>query len=201
MPLNAQPIWTAQDRATVDWHRHFEAPTGTDFLSTVLAQHFANFELWHEEDKARTPGASDAELAQVKRNIDRINQRRNDLAERCDELLLAELAGRGLPRPGTPLHSESPGLIIDRLSILSLKLFHTAEQIGRRPAPAGHAERNSARHTVLLEQRVDLAACLDELWRAIECGERRFKVYRQFKMYNDPELNPAVYGSIPPAAV
>jgi hypothetical protein len=162
-------------------------------MDTVLDQHLANFELWHTEDRARTPGATDHEIAEVKHAIDRINQRRNDLAERCDLLLLAELEKRGLPQPEAELHSESPGLIIDRLSILALKIWHTAEEVRRPDSPEGHAERNRARLAFLTEQRSDLAACLDRLWQQTLAGQRRFKLYRQLKMYNDPSLNPAIY--------
>jgi Protein of unknown function (DUF4254) len=100
-----------------------------------------------------------------------------------------------LPNPKAELNSESPGLIIDRLSILALKLFHTQEEIARPDAPAGHAERNRQRHQILDEQRSDLADALDRLWQQTLAGERRFKLYRQLKMYNDPALNPAVYKS------
>ncbi len=196
--FSAREIAALHDACTARWHREngLPIPEADAWLSTVAAQHAANFELWHTEDRARTPGATDAELAEVKRAIDRINQRRNDLAEACDTQLLDALDPLGLPRAGAPLHSESPGLMIDRLSILSLKLFHTEEQIARPDAPDGHAEKNRARLAILREQREDLAACLDALWQQVLTGERRFKLYRQLKMYNDPELNPAVYEAI-----
>ncbi len=117
-------------------------PSLTGFERAVAEQHLANFELWHAEDEARTPGASDHDLARIKRFIDRANQRRNDLTEQCDVLLLNFLRQQNLPAPGAELHSESPGLILDRLSILSLKLFHTREEIDRPEAPPGHGERN-----------------------------------------------------------
>jgi hypothetical protein len=93
------------------------------------------------------------------------------------------------------LNSESPGLIIDRLSILALKIYHTRVEAERAGAPEGHAERNLERLAILEEQRRDLAACLAALWRETLQGARRFKLYRQLKMYNDPALNPAVYSA------
>jgi hypothetical protein len=83
--------------------------------------------------------------------------------------------------------------MLDRLSILALKIYHTREEIDRANAPEGHAERNRERLALLETQRDDLANCLDILWKKVVAGERRFKLYRQLKMYNDPSLNPAVY--------
>jgi hypothetical protein len=194
--LSADAIVALHDQRTCAWHR---APGGgdetapTDWLALVSRQHRANFDLWHIEDEARAPGATDAELAGVKRRVDLTNQRRNDLAEELDRVLLGWLETEGLPNPGAQLHSESPGLIVDRLSILALKIYHTREEAQRADAPAGHAERNRERLTILEEQRADLAGCLDALWTATLAGTQRFKLYRQLKMYNDPSLNPAIY--------
>jgi hypothetical protein len=85
-------------------------------------------------------------------------------------------------------------MMIDRLSILALKIYHTKEEAERKDAPPGHADRNRERLAILEEQRDDLAECLDALWRETVEGARRFKLYRQLKMYNDPTLNPAIYG-------
>jgi hypothetical protein len=84
--------------------------------------------------------------------------------------------------------------MIDRLSILALKIYHTEEEEHRETATEAHRRRNADRLVLLKEQRNDLAGCLDALWSEILQGTRRFKLYRQMKMYNDPELNPAVYG-------
>ncbi|QNI30317.1 DUF4254 domain-containing protein [Alloacidobacterium dinghuense] len=194
--LSAAEITRQQDHLTSLWHQQRAAiPAGSlgTFLDSVIAQHLANFQLWHTEDDARAPHATDHDLAEVKRAIDRINQRRNDLAESCDVVLLDHLRALNLPNPKAELNSESPGLIIDRLSILSLKIFHTTEEIERPDAPEGHAERNRARLEILQDQRHDLAHCLDRLWQQTLAGTRSFKLYRQLKMYNDPALNPAVY--------
>jgi hypothetical protein len=194
--VKAHPIAALHDRLTERWHESsgLIQENLDDWMSRVALQHRANFDLWHIEDEARTPGASDSDLADVKRRIDATNQRRNDLAEDLDRALLAWLDERDLPNPEAALNSESPGLIIDRLSILALKIYHTREEAQRADAPPGHAERNQSRLAILEEQRSDLADCLDALWRDTVGGARRFKLYRQLKMYNDPFLNPAIYG-------
>ncbi len=195
-------ISALHDQLTLRWHMEAlemwrpladSADPDAAWTTLVARQHLANFELWHTEDAARTPNATDADLARVKRRIDDTNQRRNDLSEQIDLALLAALAAQGLPKAASPLHSESPGLMIDRLSILALKIFHTREELERSDAPAGHAERNRERLAILTEQRSDLAQCLTRLWEETLAGTRRFKLYRQLKMYNDPALNPAVY--------
>jgi hypothetical protein len=219
--VSAAEIVELQDRLTREWHGPANAtgdgsisapaapapagpapaaPSGgewlsDDWLKLVARQHGANFDLWHIEDEARTPGASDAEIANVKRRIDQTNQTRNDLVEELDRTIQNWLEERGLPNPAASLHSESPGLMIDRLSILALKIYHTREEAERRDAPAGHAERNRERLAILEEQRADLAGCLDALWQETLAGTRRFKLCRPMKMYNDAALNPAIYGS------
>ena len=194
--LSARAVATLQDAATALWHGDpgFQLPSEmSESLQTILDLHRANYELWHIEDQARDPHASDRQIADTKRAVDRVNQRRNDLAEQCDLLLLAALHKEGLPVENAELHSESPGLMLDRLSILALKMYHTREEIDRANAPEGHAQRNRERLALLETQRDDLAGCLDALWSKVLAGERRFKIYRQLKMYNDPSLNPAMY--------
>lgn len=87
-------------------------------------------------------------------------------------------------------------MMIDRLSILNLKIYHTDEEARRMTATEAHRKKSAARLVVLEEQRRDLAGCLDALWAEVQAGTRRFKLYRQMKMYNDPELNPVVYKRI-----
>ena len=197
--IEAAAITGLHDECARRWHAG-PGPVAVreenEWLDAVERQHRANFELWHIEDEARTPGATDTEVARVKRRVDDTNQRRNDLTEDLDQKLMAWLEANGLPRASAPLNSESPGLIIDRLSILALKIYHTREEAGRKDAPSGHADRNRERLVILEEQRADLAGCLDALWYETLAGTRRFKMYRQLKMYNDPALNPAIYGKV-----
>jgi len=200
--LNALEITQLHDEATIRWHQEpsvpnppaptaSEAPAASaELIELALAHHRANFDLWHEEDKVREPAASDAAIARLKHSIDLLNQKRNDLVEAIDRLLLA---AAGEQSPDAPLHSESPGLILDRLSVLALKLYHTSEEAHRITASDAHRQRNLNRLDLLREQRDDLAACLDEFWQQVRSGRRRFKLYRQLKMYNDPDLNPVIY--------
>ena len=191
--LDASHIVALHNQFTAHGHDP-SSPTpalSSPFDQLVLDQHRANYDLWHREDEARDPQASDHTIVQVKHDIDRLNQLRNDLAEQIDVTLL-QLAPAN---PAAPLNSESPGLIIDRLSILALKIFHTEEQLHR--STPEHQHRNQSRLAVLNEQRTDLAACLDALWSDALAGRRRFKLYRQLKMYNDPTLNPVLYTRTP----
>jgi hypothetical protein len=189
--LDAFSITAMQDERTLAWHGAGRETDGQGLMALAVAQHRANFDLWHEEDKARDPGASDAEIAAVKHAIDRLNQQRNDLVEKMDAMLLAEA---GEQNAAAPLNSETPGLIIDRLSVLALRIFHTREEAQRESASEAHRQKNTDRLAVLEEQRSDLTGCLDTLWAEVRARTRRFKLYRQMKMYNDPELNPVIYG-------
>jgi hypothetical protein len=192
--LDAAHIRHPHDQSNASWHdTSLPEPTRDNpWDAVILDQHRANFDLWHHEDAARDPIASDHDITEYKHAIDRLNQRRNDLAEQIDLLLLASVA---LQDESAPLHSETPGMMIDRLSILALKRFHTEEETRRPGAGSAHHQRNRDRLAVLDAQRADLAGCLDELWLDIQNGRRRFKLYRQLKMYNDPALNPVLYRS------
>lgn len=157
-------------------------------LDALLDNHRCNIALWDAEDQARRRDMPDAYIVECKRAIDRHNQQRNDAVERLDEALLQSLTSA--PSASARLHSETPGAIIDRLSILSLKLFHMREQTRRTDASAEHLAACDAKLQRLVIQRTDLADCLARLWQEIGRGEARFTLYRQFKMYNDPALNP-----------
>lgn len=176
--------------ACLDAAKHGNPPPPTppaQGWQAIDDNHRCNMALWDEEDQARRRDVPDSAIANSKRLIDGHNQRRNDAIERIDELLLA-----GLPaaRDDARLHSETAGAMIDRLSILCLKIWHMDWQTRRADVDEAHRRLCRARHASLLEQRADLARCLDELLRGCRDGTRRFKVYRQFKMYNDPKFNP-----------
>ena len=175
------------------WARNAPPRNAPGLWHFVELNHRCNCLLWDEEDLARRTQVADAEIAANKRAIDRTNQKRNDAIEKMDEALLEGFAGVEC-RPGARLNSETAGSMIDRLSILSLKIHHMRLQTERRDVDSAHRENCGARLARFDGQRADLAGCLDRLLADVRNGDAWFKVYRQFKMYNDPALNPALYG-------
>ena len=155
----------------------------------VAQNHDANRELWDQEDQARRIDVADADIVGNKRAIDRLNQARNDAIERLDEALLERLAAIA-PMHDAWHNSETAGSMIDRLSILSLKLFHMGTEAARADATADHLARCREKVMRLALQRDDLARCLDTLLARSSEGRAFWRVYRQFKMYNDSALNP-----------
>ena len=169
----------------------------------VQTNHLNNCRLWAEEDLARRTQAGDAAIAANKRAIDGFNQARNDATERVDEILLSALklvdaASARTDAPvstvpaGARLNSETAGSMIDRLSILALKVHAMHAQTQRSDVDESHRESSRGKLQRLRQQRDDLAACLDALLAEAAAGRAYFKVYRQFKMYNDPRFNPAL---------
>ena len=181
-----------QARQIVEFHDGVSAAApASELWRAIEDNHLHNRLLWDEEDLARRREVPDAEIAKNKRAIDGYNQKRNDAIERIDEHLLGLFSNRN---ENAKLSSETPGAMTDRLSILSLKIHHMRLQTGRTDVGRAHMENCGLKLNRLIEQRTDLAGCFDRLLAECARGEARFKVYRQFKMYNDPALNPAIYG-------
>ena len=178
--------------AQADWATAGTMPEAGDVWSCVERNHRCNCRLWTEEDQARRRDVPDSAISANKRNIDTFNQRRNDVIEKIDESLLALLPAAGAD---ARLNSETAGAMVDRLSILALKVFHMRIQTERRDAGEEHLQTSRARLARLSEQRADLAGCFNALLADCAAGRARFKVYRQFKMYNDPAFNPYLYGA------
>jgi hypothetical protein len=194
-PLQLVPQIVQLHRETVDqWHTFEPDNSHEGLLGVVCQQHQFNFLLWHEEDIARSPEVTDHRIAAVKRAIDGYNQQRNDWIEKIDESLVQLLAGAGvLPRADARLNTETPGSAIDRLSIMSLRIYHLEEQLERDDVDESHVAKVSERLARCRLQHADLSKSLVELLGEIFSGRNLLKVYRQMKMYNDPTLNPYLY--------
>ncbi len=204
IPLRAAEVTDLHDRlsASAGWPQA-EPEAADELWRWVQANHRFNSLLWAEEDLARRTTVADAEIAANKRAIDRYNQARNDATERVDEILLVAL---GLVDPasartdapvskvpaGARLNSETAGAMVDRLSIMALKIRAMREQTERTDVDEAHRQSSRGKLERLLQQRADLAGCLDALLADAAAGRAWFKVYRQFKMYNDPRFNPVL---------
>ena len=192
--IDVQEITDLHAQCVALWHQQEIANPYTGFLQVVCQQHTYNYLLWHEEDIARSPNVGDERIAAVKRAIDRYNQQRNDAIEQLDAYLLRELTQRNIvPQSDARRNTETPGSTIDRLSILSLRRYHMQEQADRADASEEHRAKARQRLEILAEQHRDLSRALSELLDDIFAGRKRLKVYFQFKMYNDPTMNPFLY--------
>ncbi len=147
---------------------------------------------WHLEDLIRPDDVEPVEALRLKRWIDRSNQRRTDMVERIDDHYMQEFASVTL-HPDAKINTETPAWALDRLSILALKIYHFGIEVARTDVDEAQHERCLAKYNTLLEQRADLMQAIDDLLQELAEGRKRMKLYRQMKMYNDPQLNPMLY--------
>ena len=148
---------------------------------------------WHLEDIIRNPEIDPVEALAIKRRIDRSNQERTDLVELIDSYFLDQYKDVTVA-PDATINTESPAWAIDRLSILALKIYHMQQEVERTDAASSHIEACREKLRVLLTQREDLSTAIEQLINDIAAGRKYMKVYKQMKMYNDPALNPVLYG-------
>jgi len=148
---------------------------------------------WHLEDIIRDPHIDPVAALKLKRRIDKSNQDRTDLVELIDSYFLDKYKDVKV-LPGATLNTESPAWAIDRLSILALKIYHMRQETLRTDISTDHLKECNTKLQILLEQQKDLSSAIDQLIDDIEAGSKYMKVYKQMKMYNDPSLNPILYG-------
>jgi hypothetical protein len=193
-------ILAMQIRTVAQWHHEpVTNPYAVDIergsvVAIACQQHQYNYLLWHEEDIARSPDVTDSQIANVKRNIDRYNQLRNDWIEKVDDWITDDLTSQQVQvLKDAVLATETPGSAIDRLSIISLRIYHLEEQLERTDVDESHREKVKHRLAICRLQHAELSQSLRELLENIYAGKNKHRTYRQFKMYNDPSLNPYLY--------
>ncbi len=147
---------------------------------------------WHYEDIIRDPKINPEKGMDIKRKIDKSNQDRTEMVEYIDSYFLNKYS-QIIPKENASLNSESPAWVLDRFSILVLKIYHMDEEYRREDASEDHKNSCKKKLDILLEQRKDLAEAIDELLNDISTGDKKMKVYKQMKMYNDESLNPILY--------
>ena len=189
-PLMQEVIarWHAAEAQVAGWDTVDAAiplTRGEGWARTAELLQLINTYQWHEEDKSRAHGAGDEILAAVKRSIDDSNRRRVQTVDSLDDVIYTQLKDAGVVAEGAPLNSESPGSIIDRLTVLALKIHHIGEALDAMEPGAG---RDSMREKLdtLTEQSADLGGCLDILMDGIVAGRIGLKLYRQVKVYVEP---------------
>ena len=188
------------NRAIGDYHRWddvdhpIENPYEPGSLEHLLYhKNWIDTVQWHLEDSIRDPQIDPVAALAIKRRIDKSNQDRTDMVEYIDSYLLDKYRDVE-PRPDARLNTETPAWAIDRLSILALKIYHMAREAERTDVGEAHRAACRKKLDVLLAQQVDLSGAIEELIGDIEAGRKYMKTYKQMKMYNDPALNPVLYG-------
>ena len=198
--LSTAPILPIFNQAIVDYHKFDDVdhPCDNSYDEKTIEWYLYNkvwidTVQWHLEDLIRDPNIDPVEALALKRRIDKSNQDRTDLVEMIDGYYLM-LFQRVEPLPNATLNTESPAWAIDRLSILQLKIYHMKAEVERNDVSEEHKAKCQAKLNVLLEQNTDLCTAIDQLMECYKSGEKVMKVYKQMKMYNDPALNPVLYG-------
>ena len=149
---------------------------------------------WHLEDLIRDPKIDPVAALELKRRIDRSNQERTDMVEYIDSYFLDKFKDVKVAADAK-INTESPAWAIDRLSILALKVYHMAQETKRTDVSDKHIQECQRKLDVLLQQQQDLTTAIEELLEDMAAGRKYMKVYKQMKMYNDPELNPVLYAA------
>lgn len=189
--IDISDIKKLHDNRIVFWKNNDIVCSEKNWLGLVEKNHAFNYQLWHAEDKARRDDKGFEFVYHAKREIDDFNQQRNNFIEAMDEWLFNHLNPADCAL--CPVHSETPGMIIDRLSILSLKIYHMKWQTLRDNVDKTHILKCQNKLELLLIQQAQLLICLEQLYHEVLNKTRTFKIYRSFKMYNDPTLNPELY--------
>lgn len=191
--------WKAFDASVQDYHKlddvdqKFLNPFGEKNLEALLyLKNWIDTVQWHLEDIVRDPKVTDAQIAQIKRRIDKSNQDRTDKVEQLDDFIVDYYKDVKVS-PQARLNTESAAWVIDRISILALKIYHMKDQVMRTDVDQEHRDKCQNKLEILLDQKKDLSQSFDELMKDISEGKKRIKVYRQMKMYNDEKLNPILY--------
>lgn len=196
MLLKPEKLISIMQQSIEDWHVSLAPASnpyregGIEYL--VYKKNQIDTIQWHVEDEIRRPDLPAEELVLLKRRIDSLNQERTDTVEILDEQIYHTFKSIE-KQESAKMNSETPAWLLDRMSILELKIYHMKEQTERKDASDEHLNLCHKKLRVLLEQREDLRVCFADLIEDLSSGKKFMKLYKQMKMYNDRNLNPALY--------
>lgn len=195
----AQFAFQIFEQSVIDYHKWDDVnqPINNPFDKgsvehLLYAKNWVDAVQWHYEDIIRDPHIDPVGALELKRKIDASNQVRTDMVEYIDSYFLQKYNDVKV-KDDAKINTESPAWALDRLSILSLKIYHMDEEANRDDANDEHRNTCKSKLNVLLEQKQDMLTSINQLLEDIAQGNKFMKVYKQMKMYNDKSLNPVLY--------
>ena len=187
------------EKSVKDYHVHDDINRAAsnpyekkDFEHLLYEKNWIDTVQWHYEDIIRDPDINPLEGMKLKRLIDSSNQNRTEMVEYIDSYFL-KLYSKVNSKTDAKVNTESPDWALDRLSILILKIYHMKEESEREDVSHEHRNNCQKKLDVLVEQREDLSESIDQLLIDLSTGDKKMRVYKQMKMYNDESLNPVLY--------
>ncbi len=137
----------------------------------VAPLHGVNGRLWALEEAVRDRALADVEIVRLKRAIDAENLARHDAVHTIDRAVDACFGLQRAPDDeAAVVDSQSVGQMVDRLSVLALKVAAWAGTPARRAA--------------LEAQRLRVGRCLDRVGWALARGEGTAQAFDEAKTYS-----------------
>jgi hypothetical protein len=185
------------DQSTAIWHKKESFGKSTLLYNKILLLHLYNFKIWHFEDKIRNPSAKLTAIAKLKKQIDLNNQKRNNQIEIIDRHFVDLLRKRNIKTiPNATGYTENPGSTLDRMSVLSLRIYHLNEELNRNSCEVDHKFQVKQKLTTLFEQKVALSGNFKYQLTNLFNGKARLSLFYAIKLYNNAKLNPEIYKNL-----
>ena len=167
MAATAAEIVAEMERVVLG--QQYAAPAWAVLIDDLVA---SNLRQWDLEDTSRDPSAGDTVIANAKREIDRLNISRHHMVQEIDSAFDASLDQQAT----APLATESPGMVLDRLSVLVIRRARTT-------AASSHDASYGDRVGAVEAQLAALSVAFDAYAAELRAGTRRFLPYEHLKLY------------------
>jgi hypothetical protein len=192
-----QKAFVLFDHSVELWHKKVPSPQGNSLYNKILLLHLYNFRIWHYEDEIRNPKAKLTSIAKFKKKIDRNNQYRNNQIEIIDSHFVNLIRKKNIKtQDNIPGFTENPGSTLDRMSILSLRMYHLKEELNRRTCDINHKTNVNLKLITLFNQKSVLLNNFKYQLVNIFHGKASLRPFFAIKLYNNPKLNPSIYKNL-----